>query len=247
MSIECAVPCCPGITIANPTDVVKVRLQAEGRLPPGAVRQYSGAFDAYKKIIAKDGITGLWRGYSVNVVRNSVINAAELASYDQCKQTVLHYRNGKDDVATHLISGAMAGFVATLIGSPVDVLKTRVMNTQNGVPVYSGIMDCLTRSIRNDGYAFNLTRTLNWFCKNIWNVGFRDDWLSFHLSVDWLLALCFLVVVAVVGGGLSLVLCSIGVFYKGFWTLFARIGSWNVVMFLSYEQIKKQVAAYQKD
>lgn len=38
------------ITIANPTDLVKVRLQAEGKLPPGVPRRYSGALNAYSTI-----------------------------------------------------------------------------------------------------------------------------------------------------------------------------------------------------
>ena len=40
-----------GITIANPTDLVKVRLQAEGKLPPGVPRRYSGALSAYSTIV----------------------------------------------------------------------------------------------------------------------------------------------------------------------------------------------------
>ena len=43
---------------------------------------YNGSIDCYKKIVAADGIGGLWTGWGPNVVRNSVINAAELASYD---------------------------------------------------------------------------------------------------------------------------------------------------------------------
>lgn len=39
-----------GIAIANPTDLVKVRLQAEGKLPPGVPRRYSGALNAYSTI-----------------------------------------------------------------------------------------------------------------------------------------------------------------------------------------------------
>jgi solute carrier family 25 uncoupling protein 8/9 len=39
------------ISIANPTDLVKVRLQAEGKLAPGAPRRYAGAMDAYAKIV----------------------------------------------------------------------------------------------------------------------------------------------------------------------------------------------------
>ena len=44
-----------GISIASPTDVVKIRLQAEGRLPPGTPKRYNGSIDAYQKIIKSEG------------------------------------------------------------------------------------------------------------------------------------------------------------------------------------------------
>lgn len=37
--------------MANPTDLVKVRLQAEGKLPPGVPRRYSGSLNAYSTIV----------------------------------------------------------------------------------------------------------------------------------------------------------------------------------------------------
>ena len=46
-----------GVMVSNPTDVVKVRLQSQGFLPPGATRQYAGSLDAYRKILALDGIS----------------------------------------------------------------------------------------------------------------------------------------------------------------------------------------------
>ena len=69
------------ISIANPTDLVKVRMQGQGRLPP-AERPYSSSMDCYSKTLAKDGVKGLWVGWAPNVMRNSIINAAELAAYD---------------------------------------------------------------------------------------------------------------------------------------------------------------------
>ena len=70
-----------GISVANPTDLVKVRMQGQGRLPP-AERPYSSSMDCYAKTVAKDGVKGLWVGWAPNVMRNSIINAAELAAYD---------------------------------------------------------------------------------------------------------------------------------------------------------------------
>jgi solute carrier family 25 uncoupling protein 8/9 len=43
-----------GITVANPTDVVKIRFQADGRLPKDQ-RRYRGVFHAYQSIIKSDG------------------------------------------------------------------------------------------------------------------------------------------------------------------------------------------------
>ena len=70
-----------GITVASPTDVVKVRLQAEGRLPPGVPRRYNGALDAYRKIVAQDGIKGLWTGYGPNLARNWSANDTRHATH----------------------------------------------------------------------------------------------------------------------------------------------------------------------
>ena len=115
------------ITVASPTDLVKVRMQGEGKLPPGVPRRYSSAMAAYGIIAREDGVLGLWKGLGPNVARNAIINAAELASYDQIKQSLLATGVFKDNVVTHLVSGLGAGFFAVSIGSPVDVVKSRVM------------------------------------------------------------------------------------------------------------------------
>ena len=49
---------------------------------PEHERIYKGVMDLYKKTIAKDGLRGLWLGWGPNVVRNSLINAAEVSTYD---------------------------------------------------------------------------------------------------------------------------------------------------------------------
>jgi len=38
----------------------------------------------------------------------------------------------EDGVPCHLVSSAVAGITACIIGSPVDVLKTRLMNAKVG-------------------------------------------------------------------------------------------------------------------
>ena len=48
-----------GVTVAQPTDVVKVRLQAQAK---GGAARYAGTIDAYRTIANTEGIRGLWKG-----------------------------------------------------------------------------------------------------------------------------------------------------------------------------------------
>ncbi|KAK4492080.1 hypothetical protein RD792_002877 [Penstemon davidsonii] len=110
------------ISVANPTDLVKVRLQAEGKLPAGVPRRYTGALNAYYTIVKEEGVLSLWTGLGPNIARNAIINAAELASYDHVKETILTIPGFTDNVVTHILAGLGAGFFAVCIGSPVDVV-----------------------------------------------------------------------------------------------------------------------------
>jgi len=58
------------------------------------------------------------------------MNAAELASYDQVKSTILSYFPSvrSEDKRLHFVCGLSAGFVGVVCASPADVLKTRLMN-----------------------------------------------------------------------------------------------------------------------
>lgn len=47
------------VSLAQPTDVVKVRMQAQFGANKG---RYSGTMDAYRTIYKTEGMKGLWRG-----------------------------------------------------------------------------------------------------------------------------------------------------------------------------------------
>ena len=105
-----------------------------------------------------------------------MINAAEIASYDQYKQMILQYTGMRDGVPLHILCASMAGFTACIFGSPFDVTKTRMMAGK-----YNGVIDCVSSTFKSDGFM---------------------------------------------------------AFYKGFTPNFMRLASWNITMFVMYEQIK---------
>lgn len=70
--------------------------------------------------------SGLWRGYLPNLVRNSIICAAELASYDEVKQRLLASRTMSDGVGAHLV---YEGFRVFLIVNITSDLGSLYFNT----------------------------------------------------------------------------------------------------------------------
>lgn len=62
------------VMIAQPTDVVKIRMQAgnNGRL---SVR-YSSTIQAYKTIASEEGMRGLWRGKFSHIEYYSILKAS---------------------------------------------------------------------------------------------------------------------------------------------------------------------------
>jgi len=171
------------VAFAQPTDVVKVRFQAQAR-SPGHARRYCSTIEAYKTIAKEEGIHGLWRGTAPNIARNAIVNCTELVTYDFIKDTLLKSTPLTDNLPCHFVSAFGAGLCTTVIASPVDVVKTRYMNSALGH--YSSVLNCAVAMMTKEGPL---------------------------------------------------------AFYKGFMPSFLRLGSWNVVMFVTYEQLKRAMMA----
>ncbi|XP_078078486.1 dicarboxylate carrier UCP2 [Mustelus asterias] len=167
------------VAFAQPTDVVKVRFQAQANVS-SPNRRYNGTIEAYKTIAKEEGIRGLWKGTMPNIARNAIVNCTELVTYDLIKDLLM--KNGllSDNLPCHFSSAIGAGFCTTIIASPVDVVKTRYMNSAPGQ--YSCALNCAVTMFTKEGLT---------------------------------------------------------AFYKGFMPSFLRLGSWNIVMFITYEQLKR--------
>nr|CAD7456419.1 unnamed protein product [Timema tahoe] len=201
--------------IANPTDVLKVRMQVLG------TQSSRGIVGCFQEVYHHEGVAGLWRevyyhekvaglwkererinilkltdpvstvfqGVGPTSQRAAVIAAVELPVYDFCKQHLM--TTFGDRVSNHFISSFIASLGSAVASTPIDVVRTRLMNqrklktTSGGAStlhIYSGSVDCLAQTVKNEG----------------------------------LLAL-----------------------YKGFIPTWVRMGPWNIIFFVTYEQLKK--------
>ncbi|XP_046407185.1 mitochondrial uncoupling protein 4 [Ischnura elegans] len=141
---------------ASPTDLIKVQIQMEGkRKLLGKPPRVQGVADAFQKIYTSGGIRGLWKGSIPNVQRAALVNLGDLSTYDAAKSRILTHTSLPDNYITHMLASVCAGFSAAVLGTPADVIKTRVMNqptdeTGRGL-VYKSSVDCLIKTVKNEG------------------------------------------------------------------------------------------------
>ena len=114
----------------NPADIMNVRMQNDASLPLADRRNYKHAFDGLARMVREEGFASLFRGVWPNSLRAVLMTASQLASYDIFKQQLLQRTTLGDNIYTHFTASIMAGFVATTVCSPVDVIKTRVMSAK---------------------------------------------------------------------------------------------------------------------
>ncbi|XP_075213374.1 uncoupling protein Bmcp mitochondrial isoform X2 [Lycorma delicatula] len=169
--------------IANPTDVLKVRMQVLGL-------QQQSLVGCFQELYRHEGVGGLWRGVGPTAQRAAVIAAVELPVYDLCKHHLMNVFG--DKIANHFVSSFIASLGSAVASTPIDVIRTRLMNDRKltrslthsltpAVRLYSGSADCFVQTVRNEGF----------------------------------LAL-----------------------YKGFVPTWVRMGPWNIIFFITYEQLK---------
>lgn len=165
--------------IANPTDVLKIRMQAQGSLFQGSM------IGSFIDIYQQEGTRGLWRGVVPTAQRAAIVVGVELPVYDITKKHLILSGMMGDTILTHFISSFTCGLAGALASNPVDVVRTRMMNQRaivGHVDLYKGTLDGILKMWKHEGF--------------------------FAL-------------------------------YKGFWPNWLRLGPWNIIFFITYEQLKR--------
>ncbi|XP_059584933.1 mitochondrial uncoupling protein 4 isoform X1 [Alligator mississippiensis] len=146
-----------GQFFASPTDLVKVQMQMEGRRRlEGKPSRFRGVHHAFVKILSEGGIRGLWAGWVPNVQRAALVNMGDLTTYDSVKHFLLRNTPLQDNSVTHSMASGCSGLVAAILGTPADVVKTRIMNQPRDEVgrglLYKSSTDCLIRTIQGEGF-----------------------------------------------------------------------------------------------
>lgn len=139
-----------GAAVGNPADILNVRMQNDLTMPPEKQRKYKHALDGLIRMVREEGINSLFRGINANCARGVLMTASQLASYDTFKKGLLNTGYFSEGLVTHFSASLMAGFVATTVCSPFDVIKTRMMNSKSS----RSFVEVLKYAIQHEGWGF---------------------------------------------------------------------------------------------
>eukprot|EP01064_Diplonema_japonicum_P031574 TRINITY_DN5701_c2_g1_i2.p1 TRINITY_DN5701_c2_g1~~TRINITY_DN5701_c2_g1_i2.p1 ORF type:complete len:296 (+),score=68.97 TRINITY_DN5701_c2_g1_i2:45-890(+) len=138
-----------GSAIANPCDLVKIRMQSDV-----SGKMYRNVFQAFYKIFQTEGLRGLYVGVGQTVQRAGILGSCQAPAYDHSKHTLKNLNILNEGILLHLCSSFFAGIVAVTVTAPIDLIKTRVMSSKplaDGSMPYKGTVDCLLKTVKSEG------------------------------------------------------------------------------------------------
>ncbi|KAK7207637.1 mitochondrial carrier domain-containing protein [Myxozyma melibiosi] len=144
------------VLVGHPFDLIKVRLQTAEK------GVYSGAFDALKKTVARDGVMGVYRGVSPPLLGVTPMFAISFWGYDLGKRIVTAVSppspNGQLSIAQISAAGFFSAIPTTLVAAPFERIKVLLqLEGQSDVKKYSGPID-VVRKIYKEGGMRSLMR-----------------------------------------------------------------------------------------
>ncbi|NXJ37149.1 DIC protein, partial [Ciconia maguari] len=101
--------------------------------------------------LSTEGLKKLFSGATMASSRGALVTVGQLSCYDQAKQLVLATGLLSDNIFTHFLASFIAGGCATFLCQPLDVLKTRLMNSQGE---YRGVTHCAMETAKLGPLAF---------------------------------------------------------------------------------------------
>lgn len=118
--------------------------------------------------IEREGILGLYAGYSATILRNLPAGVISFSSFEYLKAAVLRKTKKPNmEPLQSVCCGALAGAISAFLTTPLDVVKTRLMTQGVGIKAglkseiaasaYKGFLSTLIQIWREEGWL-GLTR-----------------------------------------------------------------------------------------
>ncbi|KAH7928502.1 hypothetical protein BV22DRAFT_1126480 [Leucogyrophana mollusca] len=139
------------VLVGHPFDLTKTRLQTAA---PGV---YTGAIDVVRKTLARDGVTGMYRGMVPPLLGVTPIFAVSFWAYDASKKLIFSLTPNRKTETLSTAELATAGFLSavptTLVTAPVERAKVllQVQGQGGSSQQYKGVFDVMRHLYKEGG------------------------------------------------------------------------------------------------
>jgi len=132
------------ITCTYPLETIRSRLSLQT-----SNSHYKGFLDACRTIPTRD----LFKGLRISVLGFAPFTALSFSTYFTYKEYLESNTSWHSDIIK-MVGGGMAGLSAVTITYPTDLIRRRLQlqNFDKSVPKYSGIIDCINKIVKMEGF-----------------------------------------------------------------------------------------------
>lgn len=125
------VAACGAVTVTNPIELIKTRMQLQGELAAKdqTKKVYTGLFQGLGTILKHEGVRGTQRGLLAAYVYQLGLNGCRLGFYEPFRHTLngfFGYTEKDQQFSLNIIAGAGSGIMGAIMGSPFYLVKTRM-------------------------------------------------------------------------------------------------------------------------
>ena len=154
---------CIAVTVTNPFDTVKTRMQLQGEMHAGAAKVYTNPIQAVGVIFKNEGMRGLQKGLSSAYIYQIALNGSRLGFYEPIRRLLNNtfYPNIEShkvqNIGINVAAGASSGIIGAVVGSPLFLIKTRMQSYSNAIHIgqqthYTSVFNGLSTIFRNEGF-----------------------------------------------------------------------------------------------
>lgn len=136
----------------HPFDTIKVQLQSQSIPSPAqSTTKYSGSIHAVKKLVAADGLKGLYSGMGAPLATVAATSAILFAAKGQMEALLRSEPGVPLSITQQTICGAGAGLAISFITCPTELIKCRLQAPNAVLAVkYEGSRDVIRHTLRSE-------------------------------------------------------------------------------------------------
>lgn len=143
----------PTTVVMAPTERIKCLLQVQSHV--AGKPQYAGMTDCALQVYRQGGISSLYKGTMLTLMRDVPGSIFWFGTYEVIKRALVKMQGIEDSSKLSplavMTAGGFAGMACWGVSIPPDVLKSRFQTAPEGK--YNGIFDVYTTLVKTEGYG----------------------------------------------------------------------------------------------